>query len=28
VRVRAIRTDGEVVVEGVIPLHVTDKPQR
>lgn len=28
VRVRATRTDGVVVVEGVIPLHVTDKPAR
>ena len=28
VRVRAVRTDGVVVVEGVIPLHVTDKPAR
>ena len=28
VRVKAVRTDGVVVVEGVIPLHVTDKPAR
>lgn len=28
VRVKAVRTDGVVVVEGVIPLHVTDKPKR
>ncbi len=28
VRVRAVRTDGVVVVEGVIPLHVTNKPPR
>lgn len=28
VRVRAVRTDGVVVVEGVIPLHVTNKPAR
>lgn len=28
VRVRAVRTDGVVAVEGVIPLHVTDRPAR
>jgi acyl-coenzyme A thioesterase PaaI-like protein len=28
VRVKAVRTDGVTVVEGVIPLHVTDKPAR
>lgn len=28
VRVRALRTDGVVVVEGVIPLHVSDKKAR
>ena len=28
VRVRALRTDGTVVVEGVITLHVSEKPAR
>jgi hypothetical protein len=28
VRVRGVRTDGTVVVEGVIRLWVTDKPAR
>jgi hypothetical protein len=28
VRVRAVRDDGTVVVEGVIRLWVTEKPQR
>lgn len=27
IRVRAIRTDGVVVVEGVIPVYVTDRPK-
>lgn len=28
VRVRAVRTDGVVAVEGVIPLHLSDKPAK
>lgn len=28
VRVKAVRTDGVVAVQGIIPLHVTDKPAK
>ena len=28
IRVKAVRTDGVVVVEGVIPVYVTEKPQK
>lgn len=28
IRVRAVRTDGVVAVEGIIPVYVTDKPAR
>jgi hypothetical protein len=28
VRVRGVRKDGTVVIEGVIKLHVTDKPAK
>jgi acyl-coenzyme A thioesterase PaaI-like protein len=28
IKVKAVRTDGVVVVEGVIPVYVTDKPTR
>lgn len=28
VRVKAVRTDGVVVVEGVIPIYITDKPAK
>ena len=28
IRVKAVRTDGVVVVEGVIPVYVTAKPKK